>query len=95
MVRAYWLATEKCEPGDVYNICSGNSISIRNLLELALSNSSVEVEIKQDPSRLRPSDVPLLEGDYTKFEKATGWKPQIPFRQTLSDIMDYWRERIR
>jgi len=95
MVRAYWLATESCEPGDVYNICSGLSISIRELLDLVVSNSSVQIEIKPDPSRLRPSDVPLLLGDYSKFHKATGWKPTIPFRQTLSDIMDYWRERIR
>jgi len=95
MVQAYWLATELCEPGEVYNICSGNSISMRELLDLALSNSNVEIEIKQDPSRLRPSDVPLLVGDCTKFQKATGWKTTIPFRRTLSDIMDYWRERIR
>jgi GDP-4-dehydro-6-deoxy-D-mannose reductase len=95
MVRAYWLSTESCEPGEVYNICSGTTLSIRELLNLVLSNSNVEIEIKQDASRLRPSDVPLLLGDYSKFHQATGWKPTIPFRQTLSDIMDYWRERIR
>lgn len=95
MVRAYWLSTESCVPGDVYNICSGTTISIRELLELVLSNSNVQIEIKQDPSRLRPSDVPLLLGDYAKFHAATGWNPTIPFRQTLADIMDYWRERIR
>jgi GDP-4-dehydro-6-deoxy-D-mannose reductase len=95
MVRAYWLSTESCEPGDVYNICSGVSLSIRELLDLVVANSNVKIEIKQDPTRLRPSDVPLLQGDYSKFHKATGWKPIIPFRQTLSDIMDYWRERIR
>lgn len=95
MVRAYWLSTEKCEPGDVYNICTGSSVSIQDLLQLVLSHTNVEIEVRQDPSRLRPSDVPLLEGDCTKFQKATGWKPEIPFRQTLSDIMDYWRDRIR
>jgi GDP-4-dehydro-6-deoxy-D-mannose reductase len=95
MVRAYWLSTESCEPGEVYNICSGTTLSLRELLNLVLSNSNVEIEIKQDASRLRPSDVPLLLGDYSKFHQATGWKPTIPFRQTLSDIMDYWRERIR
>jgi GDP-4-dehydro-6-deoxy-D-mannose reductase len=95
MVRAYWLSTEKCEPGEVYNICTGSSVSIQDLLQLVLSHTNVEIEIKQDPSRLRPSDVPLLEGDCSKFQQATGWKPEIPFRQTLSDIMDYWRDRIR
>jgi GDP-4-dehydro-6-deoxy-D-mannose reductase len=95
MVYAYWLSTEKCEPGEVYNICSGTSISIQELLNLVLSNSDIEIEVRQDPSRLRPSDVPLLEGDSTRFREATGWAPKIPFRQTLSDMMDYWRDRIR
>jgi GDP-4-dehydro-6-deoxy-D-mannose reductase len=95
MVRAYWLSTEKCEPGDVYNICTGSSVSIQDLLQLVLSHTTLEIEVRQDPSRLRPSDVPLLEGDCSKFQKATGWKPEIPFRQTLADIMDYWRDRIR
>ena len=95
MVRAYWLSIEKCEPGDVYNICTGSSVSIQDLLQLVLSHTNLEIEVRQDPSRLRPSDVPLLEGDCSKFQQATGWKPEIPFRQTLSDIMDYWRDRIR
>jgi GDP-4-dehydro-6-deoxy-D-mannose reductase len=95
MVRAYWLSTEKCEPGEVYNICSGSSVSIKDLLDLVLSHSRVQIEVRQDPSRLRPSDVPLLEGDCTKFEQATGWKPEIPLRRTISDIMEYWRDRIR
>ena len=95
MVHAYWLSTEKCEAGEVYNICSGSSISIQELLDLVLSNSNVEIEVRQDPLRLRPSDVPLLEGDSTKFRQATGWSPKIPFHQTLSDMMDYWRDRIR
>ena len=95
MVRAYWLSTEKCEPGEVYNICTGSSVSIQDLLQLVLSHTNLQIEVRQDPSRLRPSDVPLLEGDCSKFQQATGWKPEIPFRQTLSDIMDYWRDRIR
>ncbi len=95
MVRAYWMSLEKCEPGDVYNICSGNAISIQELLQMVIANANAKVDVQQDPSRLRPSDVPLLQGDCTKFQKATGWKPEIPFERTLADIMDYWRERIQ
>lgn len=95
MVRAYWLSLEKCEPGDVYNICTGNAISIRDLLDLVIASSGAQIEVKQDPARLRPSDVPLLKGDYSKFNKATGWTPRIPFKQTLSDIIEYWRQMIR
>jgi GDP-4-dehydro-6-deoxy-D-mannose reductase len=53
--------------------------------------TKVEIKIEQDPSRLRPSDVQLLTGSSEKFRKATGWKPEIPFDQTLKDLMDYWR----
>lgn len=95
MVRAYWLSLESCEPGEVYNICAGTAISISDLLNMVISGTGVKIEIKQDPSRLRPSDVPLLLGDYSKFNQATGWKPQIPFSKTLADIMDYWRERVK
>ncbi len=94
MVRAYWLALEKCEPGEVYNISSGKTYSIRELLDLLLGMTTVKVDIKQDPSRMRPSDVPLLLGDSTKFRAKTGWEPSIPFEQTLADILDYWRERV-
>jgi len=62
---------------------------------MLLSLTDVKIEIKKDPSRLRPSDVPVLIGDSTKFRKKTGWKPEIPFEQTLRDILNYWREKIR
>lgn len=95
MVRGYWLSLEKCEAGEVYNICSGNAISVKELLDMVLEQTAVKIDVQQDPTRLRPSDVPLLQGDCTKFQNATGWKPEIPFEKTLSDLMDYWRERIR
>jgi GDP-4-dehydro-6-deoxy-D-mannose reductase len=58
---------------------------------LALSDASVEV--RQEPARMRPSDVPVLEGDCSRFRNVTGWRPEIPFDQTLQDIMTFWRER--
>lgn len=95
MVHAYWLSLEKCEPGEVYNICSGSAVAISELLDMVIANANLKIDVKVDPERLRPSDVPLLLGDYSKFHKATGWKPEIPFNKTLGDIMDYWREHIR
>ena len=93
MVRAYWLALEKCEPGDVYNISTGRAWSIREVLDLLLTSTDRKIEIREDPTRLRPSDVPILIGDSSKFVKQTGWKPQIPFEQTLREMLDYWRQR--
>jgi GDP-4-dehydro-6-deoxy-D-mannose reductase len=91
MVRAYWLALEKCEPGEVYNICRGKAWTIREVLDLLLQMSDAKIEVRQDPARLRPSDVPVLIGDNRKFVKATGWQPEIPFEQTLRDMLEYWR----
>ncbi|HTK31077.1 MAG TPA: GDP-mannose 4,6-dehydratase [Candidatus Saccharimonadaceae bacterium] len=93
MVKAYWLALEKCEPGEVYNICSGTAWSIQKVLDHLLSLTKQKIEVRQDPARLRPSDVPILLGDNSKFVKATGWKPTIPFEKTLADMLEHWRSR--
>src|SRR5262245_26489517 len=93
MVKAYWLALERCEPGEVYNICSGKAWSIQQVLDLLLGMTQAKIEVRRDPARLRPSDVPILQGDCAKFQKATGWAPTIPFEQTLRDMLEYWRAR--
>ena len=93
MVRAYVLALEKCEPGEVYNICSGKAWTIQKLLDYLLGLTKVKVEVRQDLARLRPSDVPILLGDNSKFVKVTGWQPTIPFETTLGDMLEYWRSR--
>ena len=94
IVRAYWLATEKCRFGEPYNIGSGQVHQIKEVLSVLLSFSRVKIKVKQDPKLMRPSDVPILQCDAAKFRRATGWKPQIPFKTTLKDTLDYWREEI-
>lgn len=94
VVRAYWLALEKCEFGEVYNICSEKTRTIQEVLNLLLSMTNKNVEVRQDPSRMRPSDVEILQGDCSKFRKQTGWKPTIPFERTIEDLLNYWRERV-
>jgi len=93
VVRAYWLALDKGKPGEVYNICSGKSWKIRDILDVLLGMTSAKIEIRTDETRLRPSDVPVLLGDCSKFKRDTGWQLEIPFEQTLRDIMAYWRAR--
>ena len=94
MVKGYLLSVEKCDAGDVYNICTGNAIKIGDMLNLLLSFSKAKVEIAEDPSRMRPSDVQVLIGDNSKFVAKTGWKPTIPFEKTMEDLLNYWRERV-
>ena len=93
MVRAYVLALEKCEPGEVYNICRGRCWTIREVLDMLLARTKTKIEVREDPARLRPSDVQVLLGDNSRFVAATGWQPVIPFEQTLEDMLDYWRSR--
>ena len=93
MVKGYLLSLEKCEYGEVYNICSEKTVKISDMLNLLLSMSKVKPKIVEDKSRMRPSDVPILLGDCAKFKKATGWKITIPFEKTMEDLLNYWRER--
>ena len=94
MVRGYWLALEKGSPGEVYNICSGKVYSVRDVLDMLLSFANVQPKVKQDPKRMRPSDVPILCGDNRKFVQETGWKNEIPFEVTLKDLLNYWRNKV-
>jgi GDP-4-dehydro-6-deoxy-D-mannose reductase len=94
VVRGYWLALEHCEPGEVYNQGSGKDWRIADMANMLISMAKVPIEIRPDPARMRPSDVPVLLADTTKFREATGWEPTIPFEQTLQDTLDYWRGRV-
>jgi GDP-4-dehydro-6-deoxy-D-mannose reductase len=64
------------------------------MLETLLRMARCRVKVEVDPARLRPSDVKLLWSDSSRFRAQTGWEPQIPFKQTLSDLLDYWRARV-
>ncbi|MBA7479515.1 GDP-6-deoxy-D-mannose reductase [subsurface metagenome] len=95
VVRAYALTLERGDPGEVYNIASGKGRKIRDMLDMLVALSNADLKIEQDPTRLRPSDVELLIGSSEKFQKKTGWKPEIPFDKTMKDLLDYWREKIK
>jgi len=91
MVRAYWLAVEKCDPGKPYNICSGLKYSMQRLLDEALRHTTLKFKIIQDPERMRPSDVPILQGDYHKFYEVTRWHPRYRMEDVMRDTLEYWR----
>lgn len=91
VIRAYELAALKGTRGEVYNVCSGTGRSIRAALEVLLSRASVPIEIGQEPSRMRPVDIPEIAGSYEKLHSHTGWSPRLPFDRVLDDLLDYWR----
>lgn len=94
VVRGYWLALEKGVPGQVYNIGSGTTRTIQSMLDMLLALSPAKISVRQDASRLRPSDVPILWADDTKFRTQTGWEPRIPFEKTMADLLEHWRKKV-
>jgi len=95
-VRAYWLLTQKCPPGEVYNIGGDITMTIREMLDmlLGMTTSKEKIEVRTDPALIRPADVTLQIPCSDKFKSATGWVAEIPYKQTLRDMLDYWRNEI-
>ena len=96
-VKAYWLLVNKCAPGEVYNIGGNRTMTIRDMLDLLLSMSSIkdEIKVETDPKLMRPADVTLQIPDCSEFTKVTGWEPSIPYEQTLNDMLEYWRLEVK
>lgn len=94
IVSAYHLVLERGEPGDVYNVGSGEAHSIQELLDILLAHSSADVTIEQEPARMRPADVPITYADTTKIKSDTGWQRSISFEESLESILVYWREVV-
>jgi len=94
MVEAYRLAAEHCDAGSLYNIASGRGTSIADLLNQMLSLTDSQIEIREDPNRVRKTEIPVLIGDVTSFTKKTGWQRKFALRETLGDTADYWRQRV-
>ena len=96
IVRGYLLALEKGKRGECYNLCSGKAYSIEEILQMLIKESECkDIKVEKDPQKMRAGDIAILLGDYSKFCKQTGWKPEIPLEQTLNDILEYWRKQIK
>lgn len=91
VLRAYEAAALHAPAGEVFNVCSGQGRSIQSALDFLLSLSEVPIEVRHDPARMRPSDVPEVYGTAEKLKALTGWQPEISFDALLRDLLDYWR----
>jgi GDP-4-dehydro-6-deoxy-D-mannose reductase len=91
VVRAYVALMQSGKTGVVYNVASGVARSIRSILEALVLRSKVPVRIEVDQARMRPNDVPVVVGDYSRLAAATGWQPDVSFDQMLDDLLRYWR----
>jgi len=94
IVRAYRLLAEKGKSGEIYNIGSGISVSIADILDKILEISDASIKIEQDPQRMRPSDIPDVRADISKIVACTGWEPEIPLETTIFDVLNEWRKKL-
>ena len=96
-VRAYYLlVTKNPIGGEYYNIGGSYSCKIKDILDDLISLSTIkdQIKVKEDPNRLRPIDADLQVPDTTKFTNHTGWKPEIPYKETILDLLNYWRNKV-
>jgi GDP-4-dehydro-6-deoxy-D-mannose reductase len=93
-VRAYRKLAELGRPGQPYNVCRGRAYSMRELLDGLIAHARMPLEVRTDPSLLRPNDNPVILGDPSRITRETGWQAEIPMERTLADLLDYWRARV-
>jgi GDP-4-dehydro-6-deoxy-D-mannose reductase len=94
IVRAYYDVMRLADGGSIYNVCSGVPRSIQSIFDMLLSMTHAQITTNSDPSKFRVVDTPISYGDNSRLYKDTGWHTQIPFEQTLSDVLNYWRKRV-
>ena len=94
VVRAYWALLDRGDAGEVYNVCSGTGVRVRDVLQTLVEASGLDVEVRVDTERLRPSDVPALVGDPARLRAAAAWQPRHSLADSLRDLLRYWRERV-
>lgn len=95
VARALWLLLDRGVPGEVYNLCSGQATRIGDIVQMVVARALVPVEVRQDPTRLRPSDEPILQGDNSKLRAATGWEPTIGIEEIVEELLTYWRGQLQ
>jgi GDP-4-dehydro-6-deoxy-D-mannose reductase len=94
VVRAYHLLLDHGREGEVYNIASGEARTIQTLVDSLLQMATTEIQVRTDPERYRPSDIPVIYGSAVKLTQETGWQPEIPLAQTITDVLAEWRRHV-
>jgi GDP-4-dehydro-6-deoxy-D-mannose reductase len=93
VVHAYRMLAERGAAGEVYNVCSGAGVSVREIAELLLAGARRPLRLTVDPELVRPVEVPRLVGDATRLHAVTGWSTEITLDATLAAVLDDARER--
>ena len=91
VARAYVALLDYGASSTAYNVASGTARTMRSVLDALVSRARVQVRVETDAALMRPVDKPVVIGDATRLRQATGWRPEVPFEQTLDDLLNYWR----
>lgn len=94
-VKAFAMIAEKGKAGEIYNVCSGRAVSLKECLEEMLSQSQKQLSARIDAERIQTSDIPIQVGSYQKIKKVCGWSPEISLEESLTDLLNDWRERVK
>jgi GDP-4-dehydro-6-deoxy-D-mannose reductase len=94
VVNAYIALARDGERGEIYNVCSGGAVTIRDILRELIAIAHVPVEVREDPARMRPADVPILVGSPEKLRERTGWQPQLTLVRSLRDVYAAARDSL-
>lgn len=94
VVRAYSLIIQKGLSGETYNVGSGKSIAIKDLLDMIILQSFTKINIESDQDKLRPVDIPVIEANTDKIHNITHWSPKYLLDSTIKDTLNYWRKMI-
>ncbi len=92
VVKAYAKLVAGGKRGETYNVGTGHAVAIQDILNKIISMSDKDIEVKVDPGKLRPVDVPIIEPDISKIKREVGWEPLIPLEQTLRETLEHWRK---
>ncbi len=95
VVRAYRMVLESGEPGEAYNVATGDARRLGEALDILRKLAAVEVGVHVEGAKIRPADPPLLQGSAAKLERLAGWKPEFHLEDTLADVLDHWRAAVR
>lgn len=94
VVRAYRMVSEHGKHGEAYNVCSGTTLKLSEILTELIGLTDVKINHAIDPERMRKADNPIHFGDCSRLNAQTGWKAEIPLTQSLTDMLNFWREKL-
>ncbi len=93
IVEGYILAADAGTPGRTYNLASGRAVRVGDILDRLLGLARLPIEVRQDPQRLRPAEIPTLSGDASRARDELAWQPRVGLQETLASVLDFWRQQ--